>query len=143
MKKETFPKGTTVSGSKGLMTPSGPKPFVHVNRQAEFYRSYPKWRSRNPRTNHVYEFNGRLMHGNDIMEIIKSNMPSTSRASSSRSTRASTTSRAPSPPTRRMTTRSMTRPRSSPSSTGSTRRPATTQRRTRRKQSHPKRSHLN
>lgn len=155
MAKETFPKGTSVSKSKGLMTPSGVKPFVHVNRQGEFYRSYPKWKSKNPNTNHVYEFNGRLLPGHIIMEMIKNNMsPRTTRNNAGASTSGSSKKRkrsSPRPsttstpaPTRRVT-RSMTRAQSTPStSTASTaRRPAQRRRVHRRKQSTPRRSYLN
>ena len=161
MAKETYPKGTSVSKSKGLMTPSGVKPFVHVDKHDEFYKSYRNWKKKNPRVSHVYEFNGRLLHGNEIMRMIEKNMlhaspptrtprnnagASTSGSTKKRKRTSPRTSSTNSGPTRRVT-RSMTRSQSTPSTSTST----TTTRRTtrpkkrvhRRKQSTPQRSHFN
>jgi len=134
----TFPKGTTESKSKGLMTPSGTKPYVHIVNEGEFYRSYPVWKSKNPRRKHVYEFNDRLLDGETIMAILKQNMAnatvSASRRRSPQSSSGSTNN------TRRMVTRSMTR-RSSGTSTSTTRSPAQKRQRT-RKQTTPRRSYF-
>lgn len=124
MKRKTFPKGTKESLSKGFMSKNGTKHFVHVVNTNEFYRSYPAWRSKNPRTNHVYEFEGRLVTGNQIMTFLKQNMKQTTPRRSPRnlSGRTASTATGSGSPFRRVT-RSMTRTasRTSPASASSTR----------------------
>lgn len=138
MNRITFPKGTHESKAKGLMTPSGPKQYVHVVNNREFYKSYPIWKSKNPRRKHVYEFNGRLLDGDTIMDILRQNMANAARPASSSTRRSSPrSSSGSSGSSRRMTTRSMTR--RTPVSGSSTRPPTPKKRRT-RKQTTPRRS---
>ena len=127
----SLPKGTTQSKAKGLMTRSGHKPFVHVNSEKEFYRSYPIWKSKNPRTSHVYWFDEKMLSGNQVMAIIKRNMANASpvKKSPARSSAASTSTG--------YMTRSRTR---AAASTSTTSRKTPTPKR-RRKQSTPKRSY--
>jgi len=142
MPRITFPKGTKESQSKGLMTPSGSKPFVHIVNEREFYRSFPVWKAKNPRRKHVYEFNGRLLDGDTIMSILKQNMANASMPSTNTSRRRSSPqSSSGSTQTRRMVTRSMTRRASSGTRSSATRSPAQKRQRT-RKQSTPRRSYF-
>lgn len=78
----TYPKGTYVSSSKGMYTPSGYKHFVHVRRNGEFARSYPVWKSKNPNVRHLYEYQGRILPGNTVYSLIKSNSNSSSNSNS-------------------------------------------------------------
>lgn len=142
MKRKTFPKGTRESLSKGFMSKNGTKHFVHVTNTNEFYRSYPVWRSKNPRTNHVYEFNGHLATGNQIMTFLRGNMKPSAPRRSPRRTVATTSNSASTSTTNpyRRVTRSMTRTSRSPStsSNGTSRTMGTR----RRKQSKPVRSYF-
>lgn len=143
-KTKTFPKGTRESSSKGFMTNSGTKHFVHITNTNEFYRSYPVWRSKNPRTNHVYDFQGHLATGNQIMSFLRENMKQTAaprrsprRHNSTATTTASGNGNASNP--YRRVTRSMTkRSRTSPATTNNVSRSTTR----RRKQTHPRRSYF-
>lgn len=131
----SLPKGTTQSKAKGLMTRSGHKPFVHVNSEKEFYRSYPIWKSKNPRTSHVYWFDNKMLSGNQVMAIIKRNMANASpvKKSPARSPVASTSTG--------YMTRSRTRAAAASSASSSVRTSPKPKRR--RKQASPKSSYYN
>jgi len=143
MNRITFPKGTYESKSKGLMTSNGAEPFVHVVNDSDFYKSYPIWKSKNPRRNHVYVFNGRLHDGDSIMDILRQDM--VNRAPSASSTTRRSPRRSPNnsvgSSSTRMTTRGMARQASVSASTATSRTTTPTRRRT-RKQKNPRRSHF-
>jgi|SRR5210317_90073 hypothetical protein len=135
MKKKTFPKGTRESSSKGFMSKNGTKHFVHIVNTKEFYRSYPYWKSKNPSVNHVYEFEGRLVSGNKIMNFLKQNMNPLPRRSPRRANGKNNNNITDDTTPFKRITRSMTRSKTitpSPSK----------QRTTRRKQTKPTRSYF-
>ena len=86
----TFPKGTYASAAKGVYTSQGFKPFVHVDGEMAFSRSYPVWKSKNPSVEHIYEYKGSLLSGNAVYSIIKSNRTTNSRGGSRRVVKAKT-----------------------------------------------------
>jgi len=86
----TFPKGTYASAAKGVYTSQGFKPFVHVDGEMAFSRSYPVWKSKNPSVEHIYEYKGSLLSGNAVYSIIKSNRTTNSMGGSRRVVKAKT-----------------------------------------------------
>jgi len=71
MAGETYPRGTHASRAKGLVSMDGPKPFVHVTDEEEFYVSFPQWVKKNSNINHVYEFRGKLVEGHQAHKTIE------------------------------------------------------------------------